>query len=415
MANIAVNLTPLLPGGENGGAKIMIIALITQLAQLAPQHKFLLLTSEKTHDELSYLDAPNIKRWCVHKNKNISRIKKLFFSFKKHTPSFLTSPLFKSYLRKLYYFLLRKKDSALAEKKIDLLFCPFTSPIYRKFGIPTVVVVYDLQYLLYPQFFDSHEIEHRHFVFKEACRWADQMICISNHTRETVLKNSKISAEKVKTIYIQMANRLPIISQEKIQFTLAKKNLIANEFLFYPANFWLHKNHEMLFSAFALYKNKNPEMPLKLVCTGSPDKHMDFLKTVAKNLHLEKDIIFLGYVQEEELYTLMTSCRALIFPSLYEGFGMPILEAMHFNKPILCSNVTSLPEIAKDAAILFDPRKPHAIADAIQQLLQLPDAALKTLITNGQKRVNKFNDSTQMARQYLNILEETLIQHKAGI
>ena len=97
----------------------------------------------------------------------------------------------------------------------------------------------------------------------------------------------------------------------------------------------------------------------------------------------------------------------MIFPSLYEGFGMPILEAMAFGKPVLCSNVTALPEIAGDAALFFDPRKPQEIAQAIAQVESNPEL-MAQLVQRGYQRVVAFEDPTEMARQYLRVFCEAL-------
>ncbi len=122
---------------------------------------------------------------------------------------------------------------------------------------------------------------------------------------------------------------------------------------------------------------------------------------------LNGELMLTEYLPNEEFAVLLRSCRAMVFPSLFEGFGMPVLEAMAADKPVLCSNLTSLPEVAGDAAVLFDPRKPVEIVQAIEQIESNPELVAQ-LIQRGRKRLTAFDDATGMARRYLHILQEAL-------
>lgn len=404
MARIAIDLTPILPNGENGGSKVMVLELTRQLILMGSHHHWLLITSKIMKEELIHLNAPNVTQLCINAaTHNIFFKKILSYSInilKKIKLKKIISSLFKNFKNK-------KENQFLEKLKIDLLFCPFTEPKYKKFGIPIIVTLYDLQFITYPNFFNANEITNKYSLFKMTTQWANKIVCISNYTKNSLLKNSRILPKFAETVYIQMANRLPVISTEKINFLLLRKNLTTNEFLFYPANFWPHKNHIMLLNAFAIYKKQNPHSSLKLVCTGALKKQNDF-KEIAKEIAIENDVVFLGYRPNEEIYAFLTTCRALIFPSLYEGFGMPILEAMALNKPVLCSNLTSLPEIVKKAAVLFNPKDPYSIANAITYIMEINDEKLNELIHAGNKRAKQFNNSTQMAKEYLEIFEKTL-------
>lgn len=411
MARIAVDLTPVLPGGENGGAKVMVLELIRHIAKLTRNHEFVLLTSQAMHEELAVLETDNMTRLCVSdieksvvkRSKNFLVLRLLFKLGRHHLIPQRILMRFKK-----IYFHLRRKSGFLKNHAIDLLYCPFTAVAYKESGIPVVVTLYDLQHMYYPDFFDKDDHYFRDFVFKDACQTADKMVCISDYVRDTVLKNSSISTDIVKTVHIQLCQRMPKVSSDNIRNFLDLYQLTENEFLFYPANFWHHKNHEMLFVAFSMYKVNHPNSTLKLVCTGSPSARMTYLKNSVKTMGLEKSVVFPGYITNEALSALMISCRALIFPSLFEGFGMPVLEAMALNIPVLCSNVTSLPEIVGDAAITFDPRKPHDISAAITQLVKLDNAQLNQLKSLGQKRAFEFSDAARMAKQYMEIFESVL-------
>jgi glycosyltransferase involved in cell wall biosynthesis len=146
---------------------------------------------------------------------------------------------------------------------------------------------------------------------------------------------------------------------------------------------------------------------LALVCTGAPGPAMDELTTLASATLPSGSFAFAGYLPEREFVGLLQSCRALIFPSLYEGFGLPILEAMACDRPVLCSNVTSLPEVAGDAAVLFDPRDPLGMANAIGRLESDP-ALVAGLVQRGRQRARCFGTAHDMAANYLAAFEEVV-------
>jgi glycosyltransferase involved in cell wall biosynthesis len=217
-----------------------------------------------------------------------------------------------------------------------------------------------------------------------------------------VLEHAALQPEHVTTIHIQIGQRLDRVRSNPDPHILGQLGLQAERFLLYPANFWPHKNHRMLLTAFAIYHARHPHSSLKLVCTGTPDAPMQSIRDAAERMGLATRIVFPGYLADEDFRVVLQACLALIFPSLYEGFGMPLLEAMALGKPVLCSNVTSLPEIAGEAALLFDPRKPADIVHAMERIES--DAALRLhLIRQGAQRLPALGNPERMAQQYLHV------------
>jgi glycosyltransferase involved in cell wall biosynthesis len=156
-----------------------------------------------------------------------------------------------------------------------------------------------------------------------------------------------------------------------------------------------------------MFVARHPQSDLRLVCPGALDAPLESIRTATVRMGLEKRVHFPGFMPDSELAALFQLCRSVLFPSLYEGFGMPVLEAMAFGKVVLCSNVTSLPEIAGDAALFFDPRKPAEIVNAICQL-ESDSALAARLVERGYQRVRNFGDSTKMAQQYLQVFREAV-------
>jgi glycosyltransferase involved in cell wall biosynthesis len=188
---------------------------------------------------------------------------------------------------------------------------------------------------------------------------------------------------------------------------LARLQLTPGRYFLYPANFWKHKNHEMLLVAMGLFTTRFRHSDLKLVCTGAPGERRDFVQSAAERMGLRERLVLPGYLSESDFSALMQSCLALIFPSLYEGFGMPVIEAQSIGKPVLCSNLASLPEVAGEAALVFDPRLPESIVTAMQRI-ESDLTVRQDLIRNGFKNVKRFADADAMASQYLTTLAEVI-------
>lgn len=400
---IAIDLTPLLPGGANGGAKIMTLQLVRHLAKLEPSYTFVLLSSNKNHAELKSIKAKNIKIINTSRLNSINAA----LNLKRNGIFAALHTGVKPFRLTIHKFLSRAI-------KADLLFCPFTAPYYHGLISPVVSIIYDLQSHYHTDNFSIEEREERQKNFKDACANANVLICISDFVRQTVIDNSTVDPENIKTIYIRLAHRLPKMRIETMRSLLSYHQLSHNHFLLYPANFWPHKNHKTLFAAFGLYCNAHPQSTLKLVCTGSDNSaHKLALLSTIRELGLEDKIIMPGFLSDDTFASFMHGCRALIFPSLYEGFGMPTLEAMAHGKPVLCSNLTSLPEIVGSAAILFDPHSPTEIAHAIARLEADP-ILIEKLIQHGKDRVAVFGTEMDMAKEYLQVFKEVLKKQPAN-
>ena len=174
LRTIAVDLTPVLPGGENGGAKIFVLELLRHLGKIAPQTQFILLTQSLSHDELAFLDGPNMRRRLVVGLKQTNSLRQRFIDSLSRLvlpiPVKLQSTV--NYLSEKLNSMLIQGGSGglLRDMDVDLLFCPFTAPTYFEPGIPTVCTIHDLQYKTYPEFFAKEDVSHREHTFLEARR-----------------------------------------------------------------------------------------------------------------------------------------------------------------------------------------------------------------------------------------------------
>ncbi len=407
---IAIDLTPILPGGYNGGAKIFILDLIRGLARVTPQVEFVLLTQEASHEELASLDCKNVRRVQVVTTHGLSgnrgRVRRTFSSMAKSL-----RPYFKSHLAKGSHQirgLLRRFGGSQILRQIgaNLLFCPFTAPTYFNPRIPMVCTVYDLQFATYPQFFSPEEVVFRKCNFLDACRKASILVAISDYSRDSAIAYGNLAPSQIKTIALRMAKRLPC-STSGASTTMTRLALARQRYILYPANFWEHKNHEKLLAAFGMACDLGLPPDIKLVCTGAPSARMEFVQNAAVSLCIEPRVVLPGYLTDADLSDVLQNAGGVVFPSLFEGFGLPIIEAMAAGVPVACSDVTSLPEVAGNAALFFDPGKPSEIAQAMIRLMG--DPALRSrLIEIGYRQAAKYSDVDRMVSEYRDLFESLL-------
>jgi glycosyltransferase involved in cell wall biosynthesis len=414
LATIAVDLTPVLPGGDNGGAKVFAIELLLHLAKLKPDSQFILLTQAASHDELAILERKNMRRVIVMSppilSPNRVRLRDRGLRMLQWLPGGVRRRAM-SWSGRLRAAVLRGNgNSLLRDMNVDLLFCPFTAPTYFEVGVPTVCTIHDLQYKTYPEFFVPADVAHRDRIFVDACLRATAVAAVSDYSRDAAITHGQIDGDSIRTIHHRIALR-NTRDDDSSDDTLVRLGLTPGRFLLFPANFWKHKNHEMLLTAFGIARDRGLAKDIKLVCTGAPGARQDWLRSAARTMHLAESILFPGYLPNAGLATLMSKCTGVVFPSLYEGFGLPVVEAMAAGVPVACSNMTSLPEVTADAAILFDPRIPTQIADAL--LSMVGDETLRAhLIEAGTRRAEIFSDSDRMAREYWELFRYALANER---
>ena len=279
---------------------------------------------------------------------------------------------------------LQTQEEALEHfDRIDVYFCPFGTLWPRPVHKPSVLTFHDMQERFYPEFFTPKEMLERFFHYDWSLRMADAVITISDFTREMSVQLAGIPRRACHVVH-HVPDELPA-PEPPAPWSDQRP---ARPFVFYPANLWRHKNHPRLLQAFAQCHATGTD--LDLVCTGSLLGRVEEWNQMVADLGLTGRVHHLGKVPRAEISWLFHHARALVFPSLFEGFGIPLLEAMASDCPIACGRNTSQPEVARDAALYFDAGNVDSITAALHRIGT--DASLRLrLVAAGGKRIKAFS------------------------
>ncbi|MFN0118611.1 MAG: glycosyltransferase family 4 protein [Elusimicrobiota bacterium] len=248
-----------------------------------------------------------------------------------------------------------------------------------------VITIHDLIHLLFPQY-SSYPLANLYakVVMRNAVERADQIIVVSNNTKHDLCYFFPEVAHKIAVVYPAVApDFFPLDKQDG--HDVLERLKIPREFFLYVGNLRKSKNTPFLINTYLNLKKKIRDLP-PLVLVGK-----NFLKEY--ELGMPDGIIYLGQLTKDELIALYSTCMGFIFPSLYEGFGLPPLEAMACGAPVITSNVSSIPEVCQDAAIYIDPKSPESLEKAIQSFLDSEELR-KNLRSKGFLNVKRFSWQT---------------------
>ena len=375
---IGVNLFPLRPqiaGGLEPFARNLLKAMFEQNSD----HSYTLITAPWNHEEIDYGPGP-YRKIRIETGPPLKVLRRL-----------------RARLTNSHWDLYR----CAMELGVDVWFCPIMELDPINIDIPSVVLVPDIQQEFYPQFFTPEALSHRQLTVKPSCQLAGSVITISEYSRKTLLDQYDLDPDKVHVVYGAAGQEFDASTAEESWARVEEKYGLREGYLFYPANTWSHKNHEVLLMA--LQRLKKRGLTPQLVLTGAAVRPIDSLKELARQLDCEDQVRYLGYVEQRFSPGLYRGAACLVFPSLFEGFGIPLVEAMATGCAIACGDVCSIPEVVGEAAMMFDPRNPDSIADAIEPILRDPEVG-ERLVRKGRSRVTLFSWE-KAARKALEVLE----------
>lgn len=231
--------------------------------------------------------------------------------------------------------------------------------------IKTIVTFHDLIYEKYPEQFGVWDRNLYHFKYKNAAKRADHIVAISKSTAIDLEYEYKIAKDKISVVY-QSCNELFLTTDGSGKNTELLKNI--KDYYLYVGSIIERKG---LVQTILAYAKLNQKFRKPLVIIGSGDKkYIQKAKDLISYYHLEKDVLFLNNISNQDLISIYDHCFCLIYPSIYEGFGIPVIESLSRKKPVVTSNISSLPEAAGPGGILVNPFEPAEIAFALENLHQ---------------------------------------------
>lgn len=218
---------------------------------------------------------------------------------------------------------------------------------------------------------------------------SDAIITVSEYSKKDLLKFFPINPDKIYVTPLAANKNYKLMNKAYCNSYLLNNYNIKNKFILYIGGFSPRKNVKALIYAFSKIK-KSFSKPVSLVIVGSNKDDLNILKMLCDRLRISKDVVFTGYVKEAELPFFYNACEVFAYPSLYEGFGLPPLEAMSCGAPVITSNISSIPEVVKDNGILIDPFKSSEIENALWKVLS-NDTLRNDLIIKGIKNSAAFS------------------------
>ena len=261
----------------------------------------------------------------------------------------------------------------------------------------SVVTIHDCIHLMFPQYLPSRlALTYARTSIALASRRATRVLTVSESSKRDILRFVDVPADKIDVIYNAFDERFGVEPREEDVIRVRERYQLHDQFVLYAGNVRPHKNLERLIEAFDLVRQRGLDH-VKLVLMGDEISKYAALRRAVHKHQLHKYVRFLGYLPEETLAVMYRLAGVFVFPSLYEGFGLPPLEAMASGTPVVTSNVSSLPEVAGDAAVLVDPYNPEAIADGIERVL-CDDTLRRDLRAKGLARARQFSWESSVMR-----------------
>lgn len=318
----------------------------------------------------------------------------------RYTQSFLTE----RWLYRIWYRLRIPIPVQSFTGDIDLFYSPdFVLPPVRD-GVPTILTVHDLSFIHYPETFTSSLRNYLNQVVPRSVRRATHVLADSQSTKDDLHSIWQIEEEKISVLYSGVDGSFRPPSDKSKRSDVRERYGLSDEpYIFSVSTIQPRKNYQMLIRAF---KGVVDDFPHRLVIAGEKGWLYEETFNEVTRQGLEEKVTFLGFVEDEDLPALYSEATLFVFPSLYEGFGFPILEAMACGVPVLVSSASCLPEIAGEAAVVLPPQHEEAWTATIRDLLDDPNRRAQ-IVASGFLRVRQFG--WKSAAEQLSELLQTLL------
>src|SRR5579863_500287 len=249
----------------------------------------------------------------------------------------------------------------------DLIHVQYTAPLLAR--IPLVVTVHDVSFIEHPEYFTGIRRSQLRLTVGRTVKRASRILTVSEFSRDAILRAYDIRPEKVRVIPNAANPEFRVIGRERAQNAVRDRLAFDAPFLFSVGDLQPRKNQIGLIAAFSKLLTDCPQLKHHLVLTGKETWFTPKVREAARSCGFASRIHFTGFVSDGELLELYNACDCFVFPSFYEGFGLPILEAMACGRAVACSNTSAMPEVADGAGLLFNPHEIEEIARALADIL----------------------------------------------
>ncbi|MBU3133161.1 glycosyltransferase family 4 protein [Clostridium gasigenes] len=290
---------------------------------------------------------------------------------------------FKSIILRSY----RLKNWIKINSKEDILHYSPTQHGVNVKGIKQIITIHDLMPLYFPKG-RIHQYIYYKYILKRVINKSNLIITVSNNTKKDILKEYKIKEDKIKVIYNGFDKIMEPIDKNYSRKYIRNKYNVENYILMVG----IHYNYKNLHRVIEAYDNNKDKLKYPIVIVGGFDcKYGHELKKLVSDKNLQDRVRFLGFVSDEDKNKLYQAAKLFIYPSLYEGFGLPVLEAMENKTVVACSNTSSLPEVVGEAAYTFDPEDLGEISEALLKMTSLKDQEYEEYMDSCKKQLEKFS------------------------
>ncbi|MDD2900151.1 MAG: glycosyltransferase family 1 protein [Desulfuromonadaceae bacterium] len=272
---------------------------------------------------------------------------------------------------------------------VDVIHHPFTVLTPPRSGIRSVLTFHDMQHEFYPDFFPAWELRKKRLTYRQSVEEATRIIAISQHVKDCLVERYQADPSVIDVIYQGCSPAYRLIHDNESIVRIRNAYGLDKPYMLYPAATWPHKNHKRLLEAISMIRDDCGFDGL-LVLTGIEMQAHTVIKDEINRLGLAKQVKILGYLPTADLPALYNCARLMVFPSLFEGFGIPLVEAMACGCPVVCAGATSLPEVVGSAGMLFDPRDAEGMAETIWSAWS-DEGVLAGMRERGLERVRLFD------------------------
>lgn len=359
---IAINTLSVIPG-KVGGAETFLVNLTENLVRIDNKNEFLFVVSRNNKKRFIF-NSGNVEYLEFNLDNN-SRLKRVFFE----------------------QFILPKE---IKKKEVDLLINPGNTGLLYS-PCKEILIIQSLHCFVYPEIFSVAKRKYLQNLTRYSCKKSQKVITVSNHTKEEIIKYTRIAPEKIDVIYEGVDyNFFHNRKRDENYVKFLSQYDIKNGYIFSPTSLYNCKNNDGLIKSFALLKKKKKILQKLIIVGIDPGNEIDKLKKLIQDLKLGGKVIYLGSISHKYMPVLYQQADLTVFLSLYETFGLPVLEAMAAGCPVLSSNRSSLPEVVGDAGILVDPFNIEEVANKMYELLT-DENLRKKYIKRGLVRAKQFS------------------------